>query len=99
MEQGLPVRIIRLEAAVQGLVVGLIAGLGVFLATNALLLKGGRVVGPHLALLAQFFPGYHVTFVGSLIGFAWALAYGFAGGYLVSLLYNRIVIARARGRS
>jgi hypothetical protein len=53
-------------------------------------LKGGRVVGPHLSLLRQFFVGYEVTFVGSLIGFAYAFACGFVAGYLVSLVYNRV---------
>lgn len=91
----LPVRIIRLQALVQGLAWGLVAGLGLFLATNWLVLKGGRVVGPHLRLLRQFFIGYEVSFVGSLIGFAYAFAIGFAAGYLVSIVYNRV----ARGRS
>src|SRR5437016_12679833 len=98
MERGLPLRVIRLEAAVQGLVAGLVSALVVFIATNVLVLKGGPVVGPHLALLAQFFPGYRVTFAGSLVGFAWAFLYGFAAGYLVSLLYNRIVLTRVRDR-
>jgi hypothetical protein len=91
----MPVRIIRLEALVQGLVTGLVTGLGVFVATNWLRLKGGPVVGPHLALLGQFFIGYDMTFRGSLIGFAWGSASGFAAGYLVSTLYNRIVVWRS----
>lgn len=91
----LPVRILRLEALVQGLAWGLVAGFGLFLATNWLVLKGGRVVGPHLSLLRQFFIGYEVTFVGSFIGFAYAFACGFVAGYLVSIVYNRV----ARGRS
>ena len=53
------------------------AGLGVFVATNWLISEGGPVVGPHLALLGQFFIGYRVTFVGSLVGFLWAFAVGF----------------------
>jgi hypothetical protein len=93
----LPVRILRLEALVQGLAWGLVAGLGLFLATNWLVLKGGRVVGPHLRLLRQFFIGYEVTFVGSLIGFAYAFACGFVAGYLVSLVYNRVARRRSGG--
>lgn len=93
----LPVRILRLEALVQGLAWGLVAGLGLFLATNFLVLKGGRVVGPHLSLLRQFFIGYEVTFPGSLIGFAYAFAWGFAAGYLVSLVYNRVARRRSGG--
>lgn len=85
------VRILRLDALAQGITTGLIAGLAVFVATNWLVLKGGPVIGPNLALLAQFFLGYRVTFVGSLIGFAWAFAYGAVAGYLVSRIYNWIV--------
>jgi hypothetical protein len=88
------VRVLRLEALVQGLAWGLVAGFGLFLATNFLVLKGGRVVGPHLALLRQFFIGYEVSFVGSLIGFAYAFLCGFVAGYVVSRVYNRIVAKR-----
>jgi len=89
-------RLMRLNAAVQGIVTGLIAGLGLFVATNWLILKGGRVVGPHLALLGQFFIGYRVTFVGSLIGFAYAFVLGFGVGFGVAWIYNRLVDARER---
>jgi hypothetical protein len=87
-------RLLRLNAAVQGLVTGLVAGVGLFIATNWLILKGGDVVGPHLALLGQFFIGYRVTFVGSLIGFAYAFACGFVGGYSIARLYNWLVAFR-----
>lgn len=93
-------RLLRLNAFAQGIVTGIVAGLAVFIATNWLVLKGGRVVGPHLSLLSQFFIGYRVTFLGSLIGFAYAFACGFVGGYLVSSLYNWIVdLKEGRGRA
>ena len=95
--QLLAIRIVRLEAVVQGIVTGLMLGLLVFVATDWLVLRGGRVVGPNLALLSQFFIGYEVTFVGSLIGFAWGFLYGFGAGYLVSVLYNRILLIRGHG--
>jgi hypothetical protein len=84
-------RLLRLNATVHGVVTGLVAGLVVFLATNFLVLKGGKVVGPHLGLLGQYFIGYRVTFVGSLIGFGYAFVCGFVGGYIVARLYNRVV--------
>ena len=70
------------------------AGLGVFIATNWLVLKGGKAVGPHLSLLSQFFIGYRMTFVGSLIGFGYAFVYGFIGGYFVARMYNWFVDMR-----
>lgn len=97
LDRALRVRLLRLEAVVQGIAWGLVAGLALFVATNWLLLKGGRVVGPHLSLLRQFFIGYEVSFVGSLIGFAYAFACGFAAGYLVSVVYNRVVRKRSIG--
>ncbi|MBI3769758.1 MAG: hypothetical protein HY271_14900 [Deltaproteobacteria bacterium] len=89
------VRVLRLDALAQGITTGLVAGLGVFVATNWLVLKGGQVVGPNLALLAQFLFGYRVTFLGSVIGFAWAFVYGCAAGYFVSRVYNSIVGRRS----
>ena|SRR5689334_9945465 len=87
-------RLLILNAKVYGLVLGLVAGLGIFLATNWLVLKGGRPVGPHLALLNQFFIGYRVTFIGSVIGFVYAFICGFAVGYSVAWIYNRVVALR-----
>jgi hypothetical protein len=97
LEAALSVRTLRLEALVQGVAWGLVSGLGLFLATNWLVLKGGRVVGPHLSLLRQFFIGYEVSFRGSLIGFAYAFACGFIAGYLVSIVYNRVARRRSNG--
>src|SRR6266542_248451 len=94
LDPAVAVRILRLEAVVQGVAWGLVAGLSLFLATNFLVLKGGRVIGPHLSLLRQFFIGYEVTFVGSLIGFAYAFVCGFVAGYAVSVVYNRIARRR-----
>jgi hypothetical protein len=90
LEKVILARVVRLNAKVHGLVTGLVAGMLIFIATNWLVLKGGRQVGPHLSLLGQFFIGYRVTFVGSLIGFAYAFACGFVVGYTIAWLYNRI---------
>jgi hypothetical protein len=98
LEKVVLTRLLRLNATVQGLVTGIIAGLGIFIATNWLVLKGGDVVGPHLGLLGQFFIGYEVGFVGSLIGFMYALVTGFALGYFVARIYNGIVDLRDRQR-
>ena len=101
VERVVMTRMLRVHAGVNGIVTGLIAGLGIFLATNWLVLKGGPVVGPHLALLGQYFIGYRVSFVGSLIGFAWAFVLGFVVGAAVVAIYNRLADLRdppARGR-
>ena len=98
-------RLLRVNALSFGLVAGIVAGLGLFLATNWLVLKGGRQgvsahdVGPHLSLLSQYFIGYSVTFVGSLIGFAWAFACGLAIGWAGSWLYNAVAHIRHQRRA
>jgi hypothetical protein len=94
----LQVRVRRLNALASGLVAGLLAGTGLFLATIWLVLKGGDPVGPHLALLGQFFAGYRVTLAGSVIGFAWAFAAGFLAFGTGAWLYNWIAERRQTRR-
>jgi hypothetical protein len=94
LEEIVLTRTVRLSAILQGIIIGLMAGLGIFIATNWLVLKGGEVVGPHLALLGQFFIGYRVTFGGSLIGAAYGFVGGFVVGSLVATVYNWLVNLR-----
>ncbi len=96
LENLLVARMVRFNATVCGIVTGLVLGLVVFGATVWLIIKGGEVVGPHLALLGQFFLGYRVTFAGSLIGFAWGFAAGFAVGFFLTSTYNWVAALRDR---
>jgi hypothetical protein len=75
-----------------GVALGLLLGFGLLLATNILVIKGGDVVGPHLALLRVYLPGYRVTFLGSLIGFVYLFVIGYALGRLVVGIYNRLAL-------
>src|SRR5215510_16253148 len=99
LEQLVLTRTLRLNATIQGIVTGIVAGLGIFIATNWLVLKGGDVVGPHLSLLSHFFIGYSVSFVGSVIGFAYGFIAGFIVGYGVTGMYNHIVELKERNAS
>lgn len=94
-QQTLHAAILRLNARAWGIAMGLLLGIGIFIATNVLVLKGGPQVGPHLALLSVYFPGYSVTFVGSLIGFVYAFVVGYALGRLIGTVYNRLAGAPA----
>ena len=98
LEQIVLLRVLRLNAVVHGVVAGLLVGLGIFIATNWLVVKGGETVGPHLALLGQFFIGYQVTFVGSLIGFGYGFISGFLIGYFIAAMYNRMADFRESKR-
>ncbi len=82
--------IMRLNGRAWGIAMGLLLGGGLFVATNFLVLKGGANVGQHLQLLRVFFPGYSVTFGGSLIGFVYAFVLGYALGRLIGSVYNRL---------
>ena len=90
-ERALQKAIARLNARAWGIAFGLLLGTGLFLATNVLVLRGGEEVGPHLGLLGIYFPGYSVTFLGSLIGFVYAFVIGYALGRLVGTIYNRMI--------
>lgn len=90
-EQDLENTIVRLNARAWGIAFGLLLGLGIFVATNILVLKGGPRVGQHLNLLRVFLPGYKVSFLGSLIGFVYAFVFGYALGRLVGAVYNSLV--------
>ena len=86
----------RLRCRSWGVALGLLGALLLFAVTNALVLRGGEDVGALLGALHVYFPGYSVTFAGSLIGAAWCLAAGWCVGQLVALIYNGTV-ARAEG--
>ena len=94
--------ILRLNAKVMGLILGLLMGLAIFIATNWLIIKGGHVdpsgrhvVGPHLRLLSQYFIGYRVSFLGSIIGFFYGFALGTLCGTAIGWVYNKIVNFRS----
>ena len=86
--------VLLLNAKVVGLTLGVVFGLGIFVATNWLVIKGGERVGPHLILLSQYFIGYKVTFWGSIIGAAYGFTLGTICGGLMGWLYNRIAAFR-----
>jgi hypothetical protein len=95
--------VLRLNTKVMGLVLGIVMGFVIFIGTNWLLIKGGHitpdgkyVVGPHLQLLSQFFIGYKVSFLGSIIGFFYGFALGTLCGSAIGWIYNKITDFRIR---
>lgn len=80
----------RVHVQGTGTAFGLLFGLTLFVATNILVLRDGDEVGAHLGLLSVYFPGFRVTFLGSLIGFVYAFVLGYATGRTVAALYNRL---------
>lgn len=84
-------RLLYLNAVVQGVSTGLFFGVGLFIVTIWLVLKGGETVGPHLALLGQYFIGYSVTWGGSFIGLVYGFVLGYCLGYTYARIYNWVV--------
>lgn len=87
---------LRLNSNILGLVMGIMGALGIFVATNWLVIKGGEDVGAHLELLSQFFIGYTVTFTGSLIGAVYGFITGYLSGLIIGWIYNAVIFIKAR---
>ena len=92
-EQQLQRAVILLNGKLLGIVLGFLFGAGLFLATNFLVLKGGPHVGAHLGLLGQFFPGYRVSFWGSIVGFLYMFVVGLIMGVVLGAVYNKVARA------
>jgi protoporphyrinogen oxidase len=91
LEEELARVFLRVDRVALGLSVGALGGLGLFVATLALVLAGGPVVGPTLGLLGQYFPGYSVTGLGSCVGLFYGFVSGFVGGWLFAVLRNMVM--------
>jgi hypothetical protein len=86
----------RLQTGVLTIVCALLGGVGLFVMTAWLLIKGGPQVGAHLQLLGHYFPGYSVTWPGSLIGLFYGALVGGVVGWSIGTIYNGIVAIRQR---
>jgi len=90
--------IARLRAAIVAVVTAMVAGFGLFAATLWLVIKGGPTVGPTLGLLQAYYPGYSVTWTGSLVGLAYGALTGAVFGWCVAWLYNILADWRRSGK-
>jgi hypothetical protein len=86
----------RIKADALALVCGLIGGLGLFVMTAWLVLKGGPQPGQHLQLLSNFFIGYSVTWAGAFVGLVYGAVTGGLIGLAVGRIYNSVVNARQK---
>ncbi len=81
----------RIDQIAFGISTGVLACLVIFLATVWLLIKGGEVVGPHLQLLSNYFPGYTMNFKGAVLGGCYGFMYGGALGWLFASMRNILI--------
>ena len=89
-EELLQKAVVRLNTKFLGIVLGVLTGFGLFLATIILEIQGGPNKGMHLNLLSNYFPGYEVSYVGSLIWFFYGFLVGFAIGAVFGAVYNKV---------
>ena len=85
----------RMRAGIMAIVFGLVGGIVLFLATAWLLVRGGEDVGRTLGLLHHYFPGYSVTWPGTLVGFVYGALVGAIAGWVMAWIYNRIASRRS----
>lgn len=78
----------HLNPAALGAALGFVVGLWIFAATAVLIVRGGYPLGPTLALLGQYFPGYTVTWRGACFGFSYGFVTGFIFGYIFAAMRN-----------
>ncbi len=81
----------RIDSVAMTVAMGLVFGLGLFLATAILLINApppGFPVGPNLSALGTFLLGYSVSWVGSVVGALYAAAIGAVVGCVFSVIWN-----------
>jgi hypothetical protein len=84
-------QILRLHGLSLGLALGCTIALGLFLSTSWLVIRGTANESTHAALLANYLPGYSVSFLGALLGALALFAMAFLGSLLLAAIYNSIV--------
>ena len=78
----------KLDPLALGMSLGIVVGLSLLVATLFMVLTNGDATGETLTLLAQFYPGYRVTAVGSFTGFGYGFLTGFVLGWGYAFLRN-----------
>lgn len=89
--------IARLRAGIVAVVSGMVTGIGLFVATIWLVIKGGENIGQNLNLLGHYYPGYAVTWLGSLVGLVYGAITGALLGWTVAWMYNAVANWRDSG--
>jgi protoporphyrinogen oxidase len=86
----------RYDAVALGGATGVLAGVGLFLATAWLLVQGGPNVGATLSLLGNYFMFYSVSWTGALFGLVEGGVLGFAFGWVLAKLINGVIAAEEK---
>ena len=78
----------RIDITAFAIAFGCLFSIAIFLATIILVNNGGPIVGPNLANLGVYLPGYSVTAIGGLIGAVYFFFIGAIVGGIFAALWN-----------
>jgi hypothetical protein len=92
-EHDLLASVVRINMTIMAGIAALFGGAILWLATAALLMRGGEDIGKHLSLLSVFLPGYEVSWFGAWIGLTWGLVIGGVSGALMYWSYAKALRA------
>lgn len=98
-EQPAELPVLRISGHGLGLALGSLAALQLFLSTLWLVLRGTADQSPNAALLANYLPGYSVSFVGGLIGAADMFVFTYVLSLVLAGIYNLVVSLEYRAGS
>jgi hypothetical protein len=87
----------RLSGWALGLALGSLIAAQLFLSSAWLIVRGTADESAHAALLANYLPGYSVTWIGAAIGAVWLFGYALALSMLFARIYNTIAGMRSKG--
>ena len=81
----------RLDNVAAAAALGTVFGLGLFIATAVLLLKGapaGTSIGPNLSALITFLPGFGMNWLGAAAGAMYGFVLGTGIGCVIAFFWN-----------
>ena len=87
---------LRLSAVPLGIAIGSAMGGALFLSTSWLVIRGTADNSVHAALLANYLPGYTVSFIGGALGAAELFLLFFVSCVTLAIIYNKVVDIRHR---
>lgn len=86
----------HLSGRALGLALGSALALQLFASSAWLIVRGTAEESSHAALLANYLPGYSVTWLGAAIGALWLFLYALLLSMLLAWIYNALVARRER---
>ncbi len=81
----------KMDVPAMTVAVGILCSLLLFLATATLLIQTvpeNHLVGPHLSDLAEYLPGYEVSWLGAIVGAFYGFLAGAVAGFAAAVYWN-----------